>query len=38
IQNAYAKYVEDQNLKEMNDKLAVSNGQLEFLLRQKLLS
>lgn len=38
IQKAYAKYEEDQKLKEMNDKLAVSNGQLEFLLRQKLLS
>ncbi|RYE20997.1 MAG: response regulator [Sphingobacteriaceae bacterium] len=38
IQKAFAKYEEDQNVKEMNDKLAVSNGQLEFLLRQKLLS
>jgi len=38
IQNAFHQYEEDQKLKEMNDKLAVSNGQLEFLLRQKLLS
>ncbi|RYX84406.1 response regulator [bacterium] len=38
IQNAYNKFEENQQLKEMNDKLAVSNGQLEFLLRQKLLS
>lgn len=38
IQKAFAKYQENQNVKEMNDKLAVSNGQLEFLLRQKLLS
>ncbi len=38
IQKAFARYQEDQNVKEMNDKLAVSNGQLEFLLRQKLLS
>lgn len=38
IQKAYAKYAEDQGVKDMNDKLAVSNGQLEFLLRQKLLS
>ncbi|WP_419802436.1 response regulator [Mucilaginibacter sp.] len=38
IKKAFDKYQEDQNVKEMNDKLAVSNGQLEFLLRQKLLS
>lgn len=38
IKRAYAVYEADQNVKEMNDKLAVSNGQLEFLLRQKLLS
>lgn len=38
IKRAYAIYEADQNVKETNDKLAVSNGQLEFLLRQKLLS
>ncbi|WP_299284800.1 response regulator [uncultured Mucilaginibacter sp.] len=38
LKRAYAIYEEAQNVKEMNDKLAVSNGQLEFLLRQKLLS
>lgn len=38
ILRAYEVYETDQKVKEMNDKLAVSNGQLEFLLRQKLLS
>lgn len=38
IIRAYGVYETDQKTKEMNDKLAVSNGQLEFLLRQKLLS
>jgi len=38
IKRAYETYVANQELKEMNDKLATSNGQLEFLLRQKLLS
>lgn len=38
IVRAYEVYETDQKVKEMNDKLAVSNGQLEFLLRQKLLS
>jgi len=38
IKRAYEVYQANQNIKEMNDKLAVSNGQLEFLLRQKLLS
>ena len=38
IKRAYEVYESDQKVKEMNDKLAVSNGQLEFLLRQKLLS
>jgi hypothetical protein len=35
---AYAKYVEKAALKELNEKLEGSNDQLEFLLRQKLLS
>jgi response regulator RpfG family c-di-GMP phosphodiesterase len=38
ILRAFDVYEADQKVKEMNDKLAVSNGQLEFLLRQKLLS
>lgn len=38
IQSAYAKYLERVELKETNAKLEVSNDQLEFLLRQKLLS
>jgi len=38
IQSAYAKYLERAELKETNAKLEVSNEQLEFLLRQKLLS
>jgi len=38
IQAAYAKYLEKAQLKESNKKLEVSNEQLEFLLRQKLLS
>ncbi|HEY5327854.1 MAG TPA: response regulator [Mucilaginibacter sp.] len=38
ISRAYEKYLENAQLKEMNEKLAVSNDQLEFLLRQKLLS
>ena len=38
IQSAYAKYLERLQLKETNAKLEVSNEQLEFLLRQKLLS
>lgn len=38
IQRAYTKYLEQLELKKMNDDLAVSNEQLEFLLRQKLLS
>ncbi len=35
---AYEKYLENAELKEMNVKLEDSNNQLEFLLRQKLLS
>src|ERR1700686_83196 len=38
INRAYEKYIEKALLKEMNEKLEVSNDQLEFLLRQKLLS
>ena len=38
IQSAYAKYLERAQLKETNAKLEVSNDQLEFLLRQNLLS
>jgi len=38
INHAHNKYVENQTLKETNDKLVVSNDQLEFMLRQKLLS
>jgi response regulator RpfG family c-di-GMP phosphodiesterase len=38
INRAYEKYNEKARLKEMNEKLEVSNDQLEFLLRQKLLS
>jgi response regulator RpfG family c-di-GMP phosphodiesterase len=38
IQSAYTKYLEREQLKETNAKLETSNDQLEFLLRQKLLS
>jgi response regulator RpfG family c-di-GMP phosphodiesterase len=38
INRAYEAYLEKQKLKEMNEKLGTSNDQLEFLLRQKLLS
>lgn len=38
ITRAYAKYLEKAQLKDMNEKLEVSNDQLEFLLRQRLLS
>ncbi|MDN3548650.1 response regulator [Mucilaginibacter aquaedulcis] len=38
INAAYQKYLENKLLKETNDKLAVSNDQLEFMLRQRLLS
>ncbi len=38
INRAYEKYLEKVKLKDMNEKLAGSNDQLEFLLRQKLLS
>ena len=38
INMAYSKYLEKVALKELNEKLEGSNEQLEFLLRQKLLS
>ena len=38
IQKAYEAYSKDQEIKTMNAKLATSNDQLEFLLRQSLLS
>lgn len=38
IGKAYDAYIEREKLKDENGKLAVSNDQLEFLLRQKLLS
>ena len=38
ITRAYSKYLEKAQLKELNEKLEVSNDQFEFLLRQKLLS
>jgi len=38
IKRAYEKYLEKVELKDMNEKLAGSNDQLEFMLRQKLLS
>lgn len=38
INRAYEKYLEKAQLKELNIKLEGSNDQLEFLLRQKLLS
>lgn len=38
ITKAYEVYCKDQEIKSMNDKLATSNDQLEFLLRQSLLS
>jgi response regulator RpfG family c-di-GMP phosphodiesterase len=38
INRAYDKYIENLELHEMNEKLNTSNNQLEFLLRQRLLS
>jgi len=38
IARAFEQYQKNLELKETNEKLAVSNDQLEFLLRQKLLS
>jgi len=38
INRAYEAYLEKKKLKEQNEQLGTSNDQLEFLLRQKLLS
>ncbi|MCX2480328.1 response regulator [Pedobacter sp. MC2016-15] len=38
IKRAYDKYLEKAELTDMNEKLAGSNDQLEFMLRQRLLS
>lgn len=38
INRAYEAFLEKEKLKEENEKLGTSNDQLEFLLRQKLLS
>ncbi len=38
ITDAFSLYTEKQKIKAMNDKLALTNEQMEFLLRQKLLS
>jgi response regulator RpfG family c-di-GMP phosphodiesterase len=38
IERAYDIFMEREKIKSLNDKLSVSNEQLEFLLRQKLLS
>ena len=38
IKKAFEVYQSNKEIKEMNNKLAISNDQLEFLLRQKLLS
>ena len=38
ITEAFSLYTEKQKIKAMNDKLALTNEQMEFLLRQKLLS
>jgi len=38
IERAHAIFMEREKIKQMNEKLEISNSQLEFLLRQKLLS
>lgn len=38
IQKAYAAFLEKKRIREENEELALTNEQLEFLLRQKLLS
>jgi response regulator RpfG family c-di-GMP phosphodiesterase len=38
IQRAFSVYKQRKEEQEMNEKLSISNDQLEFLLRQKLLS
>ncbi|WP_370525692.1 response regulator [Olivibacter sp. SDN3] len=38
IQKAYQAFMEKKKIKEANDQLSLTNEQLEFLLRQRLLS
>ena len=38
INRAYEAFRDKQKIKELNEKLSISNDQLEFLLRQKLIS
>jgi len=38
IERAFSIYMEKEKMKQLNEKLSLSNEQLEFLLRQKLLS
>ncbi len=38
IQNAYRKYLDKSEVDDLNNKLTTSNDQLEFMLRQRLLS
>lgn len=38
LKRAFEAYQEKKKMKEMNEKLAVSNDQLEFILRQNLIS
>lgn len=38
IQNAFEVYQKNKEIKDLNSKLSLSNDQLEFLLRQRLLS
>jgi len=38
IERAYEIFLEKEKIRRMNEKLTISNDQLEFLLRQKLLS
>ena len=38
IKRAYEMYQDKKKIRELNDKLTISNEQLEFLLRQKLIS
>jgi response regulator RpfG family c-di-GMP phosphodiesterase len=38
IKRAFEVYEDKQKIKQLNEKLSISNDQLEFLLRQKLLS
>jgi response regulator RpfG family c-di-GMP phosphodiesterase len=38
IKRAYEVFEDKQKIRQLNEKLAISNDQMEFLLRQKLLS